>query len=128
MSHTRMEFASAILGTLLVGSAAAKDTAGKNAVLKSGELKALIQNAKTPADHRKLAAHYAAVAAKHEAEAKEHEELAALYAKSPTAQGIKHPMSPQTAEHCKMYAEHCHKAASEMKAMSARHLAMAEGK
>jgi len=60
----------------------------------------------------KLAKHYEAVAARHEAEAKEHDALAAEYSKNPTGHEQKHPMSGQTAEHCKVYAEHCRKAAA----------------
>lgn len=47
--------------------------------LSRGELKNLLANAKTPADHLKLAAYYRAEADAFEADAKEHEELAAYY-------------------------------------------------
>jgi len=75
--------------------------------LSSKQVKELVANAKTPADHLKLAHHYAAMAQKHEAEATEHEALAAEYTRNPQLGASKHPMSANTAEHCKFFAEHC---------------------
>ena len=83
-------------------------------------------SAKTPADHLKPARHYTAMAEKHEDEAKEHEALAVQYTNHPTGHEMKHPMSGQTAAHCKSYAEHCRKAAVEMRAMAAAHTDMAK--
>jgi hypothetical protein len=55
-------------------------------------VKALVVAAKTPADHMKLARHYAAIAEKHEADATEHEALAAEYTRNPRIGSSKHPM------------------------------------
>ena len=96
-------------------------------MLKSAEVRALVINAKTPADHQKLARHYTAMAEKHETEAKEHEALAEQYTKSPTGHEAKHPMSGATAAHCKYYAEHCRKAANEMRSLATAHQEMAKG-
>jgi len=74
----------------------------------------------------KLAKHYEAVAAKHEAEAKEHEMLAEQYTKNPTGHEQKHPMSGETAGHCKHYAGHCRKAAESARGIAAAHAAMAK--
>ena len=63
-------------------------------------LVAAIASAETPQDHQRIANYYKAEAGRMLAEAKEHDELAVAYAKSPNA-GAKHPMSGQTAEHCK---------------------------
>lgn len=95
-------------------------------MLKPKEVKALVANAKTPADHLKLARHYSAMAAKHEAEAQEHEALAAEYKRAPHASEMKHPGAPDTAAHCQYYAEHCRKAAAEMKALAKAHEEMAK--
>ncbi len=115
-------FARIAMGLLLIaGSGLAADK------LSAPELKKLAGSANTSADHLKLAQHYEAVAAQHEAEAKTHEELAEQYAKSPTGHEQKHPMSAETAAHCKMYAEHCHKLAGAAKAMAAAHRAAAGG-
>jgi len=106
---------------LLAGNAFAADK------LSSAAVRKLAATAKTPADHTKLAKHYEAVAAGHEAEAKEHEALAEVYTKAPTGHEQKHPMSAQTAGHCKTYAEHCRKLAAEARAMAAAHAEMAKG-
>ncbi len=117
MNTTMMKrLAGLTLGMMLVASAGfAADK------LSAAELKKMAVSASTPADHLKLAQHYEAVAADHEAEAKTHEALAEQYAKAPTGREQKHPMSGETAAHCKMYAEHCHKLSAAAKAMAAEH-------
>jgi hypothetical protein len=105
------------------GAGLAQQPTGK---LSAAELKKLARTHDTPADHQKLARHYEAVAAEHEAEAAEHEALAAEYTRQPTGQGVKHPMSAQTAEHCKVYAQHCRNVAKEARALSAEHAALAK--
>ena len=86
---------------------------------------ALVANAKTPADHEKLAAHFQTEATRLAAGAKEHEQLAGIYAKSPSAHDVKHPNSPETASHCRTLAELYSKAAKEAEAMAAAHDQMA---
>ena len=105
-----------------VGSAAEQ----QKAILSSKQLKALVATAKTPADHLKLARHYAATADKHEADAKEHMALAAEYRRSPRVSEIKRPMAGDTAAHCEYYAEHCRKAAQEMRTLAKMHEEMAK--
>lgn len=120
--------ASSLFALLFIGTVGIAPAVESKGMLKPKEVKALVANAKTPADHMKLARHFNAMAAKHEADAAEHEALAEEYAKQPRP-GAKTPMSGNTPEHCKYYAEHCRKAAAEMKAMAAAHEAMAkEGK
>jgi hypothetical protein len=114
----------AVLTLILAGQALA---IGPKDELEPNEVKALAANAKTPADHMKLAHHYTAMAAKHEAEADEHEALAVEYTRYPELGAAKHPMGPNTAEHCKFLAEHCREAAEEMKAMANAHEEMARG-
>lgn len=113
----------AMLMALSVSQAPAVEAKG---VLSSKEVKTLLTNAKTPADHMKLARHFAAKAAQHVADAKEHEELAVEYKQNPRLGSSKRPMGPDTAEHCQYYAEHCRKAAQEMRAMAAMHEEMAK--
>ena len=105
-----------------VGTAAEQ----QKAMLSNKQVKALVANAKSPADHLKLARHYAAVAEKHEAEANEHLALAAEYRKAPRPSETKRPMSPDTAAHCEYYAQHCRKAAQEMRAMAKMHEELAK--
>jgi hypothetical protein len=114
------------LGTLILLATVIPALAEHQGMLKSAEVKALVVNAKTPADHQKLAGHFTAMAEKHDAEANEHEALAAEYTKRPTGHEVKHPMSGETADHCKYYAEHCRKAAKEMRALAAAHREMAK--
>lgn len=115
-----------VLAALIVVPAPQASAVEMKGMLKSKEVKALVANAKTPADHMKLARHYTAMAEKHEAEAKEHEALAVEYARNPRLGSTKTPMSPNSAEHCKYFAEHCRKAADEMRAMAAEHEEMAK--
>ena len=112
-----------LLVTLASGTATAVEPKG---AMKPKEVKALVANATTPADHMKLARHFSAMAAKHEAEAVEHEALVVEYTRKPTVSSSKRPMAPDTAEHCKYFAEHCRNAAKEMRAMAAAHEAMAK--
>ena len=112
-----------LLVTLASGTATAVEPKG---AMKPKEVKALVANATTPADHMKLARHFSAMAAKHEAEAVEHEALVNEYTRRPTVSSVKRPMAPDTAEHCKYFAEHCRNAAKEMRAMAAAHEAMAK--
>lgn len=112
-----------LLVTLASGTAMAVEPKG---AMKPKEVRALVANATTPADHMKLARHFSAMAAKHEAEAVEHEALVIEYTRRPTVSSVKRPMAPDTAEHCKYFAEHCRNAAKEMRAMAAAHEAMAK--
>lgn len=111
-------------GALMLSSGASGQAAGN--ILTKKQLAELVSTAKTAEDHRKLAAHYRAVAAKHEMEAKEHVELAAKYKANPTASEVKRPGVPETSSHCLTYAEHCRKAAKTMSEMAAIHEEMAK--
>ena len=109
-----------VLGLTFVGATANAQ------VLKPAELKQLTANAKTAADHTKLAKHYEAKAAEYDAAAKEHEELAKEYELHPTGHDQKHPMMGQTAAHCRLFAESNRKAAAEAREIAKAHEAMAK--
>ena len=94
--------------------------------LTKTQLKSAIANAKTAEDHQRIATYYNEQADRMLAEAKEHEELAVVYAKSPNPHAVKHPMSGQTADHCKYFAEATRKAAQESKELAKLHNAMAK--
>lgn len=94
-------------------------------VLTKKELKAAIASAKTVQDHRRIATYYKAEANRMSAEAKEHDELAAAYAKTGNAHAIKHPMSGQTAEHCKYFSDAARKAAQASQELAKLHEEMA---
>lgn len=110
----------AVLGFALTGAVAHAQ------LLKPAELKELTANAKTAADHEKIAKHYDAKAAEYEATAKEHDELAAEYTKHPTGHDQKHPNMGLTASHCKTLAEASRKAATASREIAAAHRAMAK--
>ena len=113
---------SAIL--LAAGSLLAADETG---ILNKQELKTLIANAKTPADHTLLAKHFGAKAAQLDAEAKEHEELAAQYRANPNIHEMKHPGSAQTAGHCQFFGKSLRKAAVDARKLASDHELMAKG-
>ena len=89
-------------------------------------LVAAIGSAETPQDHQRIANYYKAEAGRMLAEAKEHDELAVAYAKSPNAHAMKHPMSGQTADHCKFFADAARKAAQESQELAKLHEEMAK--
>lgn len=126
MLTDRRGFAAVLLaaGSALVAVPARAQSSGK--MLTKKEVSDLAASAKTAEDHRKLAAHYAAVAARHEQEAKDHADLAAKYKSNPTASDVKRPGAPDTASHCLTYAEHCRKAAQSMRELAAMHEEMAK--
>jgi len=95
-------------------------------ILSKDELKKAIATASTSDDHERIAKHYDAKAVQLEAEAKDHEEDAAEYAKSSSMHDQKHPMSGQTASHCKLFATRFAEAAKEARLLAADHRQMAK--
>lgn len=83
------------VATIGWGSPAAADDS--HALTKT-ELKQLIATAKTPADHRKLAAHYRQEAARFEETRTEHEQMLAAYEKNRQQYRNKFP---SMADHCR---------------------------
>lgn len=124
-SNRRNFGVAALTGGALMLSRGASGQAA-DIILTKKQLEALVSTAKTAADHRKLAAHYRAVAAKHEMEAKEHVVLAAKYKANASASEVKRPGAPDTSSHCLTYAEHCRQAAKTMNEMAAMHEEMAK--
>jgi hypothetical protein len=98
----------------------AQDSKAK-VTLSKKQLKDLIANANTPADHERIAQYYDAEAARYEADAKEHEDEASYYA------GHQHPIvtghSPNNYDHYMV--SHCPQIATKLKeaAQEARDLA-----
>ena len=95
-------------------------------VLNNKEVRELIANAKTPADHRKLAKHFAALAARYEAEAADHAADAKAYRASPSASETKRPGGPDTALHCDRLAEAARNAATAARDLARDHEQMAK--
>ena len=90
-------------------------------ILSEKALTDLIANAKTPADHKKLAKHYTAVAAKYDADAANHVAEAKAYRKAPGASESKRPGSPDTAAHCDRLADLSRQSAAAARALTAYH-------
>ncbi len=99
--------------------------APENRMLSKKEVKTLVATAKTPEDHRRLAAHFEAKAERFEAEAAEHEQLAKEYRRNPLPTASKMPMSPRSAEHCEFFAKSARDAAKAARELAADHRAMA---
>jgi hypothetical protein len=97
-------------------------------LLTAKEVRELIANAKTPADHVRLQKHYLASAARYDAEAAEHTAEAAAYRKNPSFMDSKHPGNPGTASHCDRFAELSRAAAKEARDLAAAHEQMAAAK
>ena len=96
--------------------------------LSKQEVKDLVANAKTPADHLKLAAWYNAEAANLEAEAQEHELSADANRGRGETLGAKGPMNGRTAGHCDYFARTARETASNYRSLAAGQLELASGK
>ena len=94
--------------------------------LTKAEVKNLVVNAETKADHERLANHFEAEAVRYEAEAKDHNELAGFYQKSPDPALSKHPTSPRAFEHCDALSKSLLTAAKEARQLAGEHRGMAK--
>src|SRR5262245_10163913 len=110
--------------TVLAGvalTAEAKEGVSKRA------LKEMIAGAKSPADHKAIAAHFSAEAAKATAKAKEHAEMIEWYRQA--GEGLKKtPYAPGTVDHCERLVNNYKAAADEYMALAREHDAMAANK
>ncbi len=100
-------------------SAGAKD----NSVSKT-ELKSLIINAHTKADHERIARYFDAEAARYDAEAKDHTEMAGYYQKSPDPASSKHPGSSRSVAHCDSLSKNLQQSAEDARQLAAGHREM----
>lgn len=100
-----------------------------NATLSKKQLKDLIANANTPADHERIAQYYDAEGARYEADAKQHADEATYYAghQHPTAEGHSpNNYSQYMLSHCPQIAAKLKEAAQEARALAAGHREMAK--
>lgn len=111
--------------TLAVAGLVAVPAGAKDASLTKAELKSLISNAETKADHERIAKYFDAEAARYEAEAKDHAELAPFYKKNPDPALAKHVGSPRAFEHCDALSKNLQKSAEEARNLAAEHRGMA---
>ena len=116
-----------VFAVVLALAAVVSVSAGaKDKLLTKAELKNLIVNGETKADHERVAQYFDAEAARYEAEAKEHNELAGFYQKSPDPALSKHPTSPRAFEHCDSLSKSLQKSAAEARQLAAEHRLMAK--
>ena len=94
-------------------------------LLTNKQVKELVTNAKTPADHVKLQKHFLAEAAQYEAKADEHAAEAQAYRKNPTVMESKNPSGPSTVAHCERFAQLDRDAAKEARELASAHEHMA---
>jgi len=87
--------------------------------LSMKELKVLIATAKTPAEHRRIAAYYHHQA--NDLKAKDHEEMAAIYLKQPLSFEGKFPYGTVGYSHCRTFADLFAKQAKEAEALASLH-------
>jgi hypothetical protein len=117
--------------TVMILLAAAVGVIGSNAwavepaaELTKSQVKALIQTAKTPADHMKLAAYYRHEANGLQIEMKNHEEMAAAYDKNPSSHPI--PKWPTLGVHCRNLVKSYGESINEANQMAVLHEEMAK--
>jgi hypothetical protein len=115
-----------VAAVAVLGGPAAVAPAASNDILGSKEVRDLIASAKTPAEHRKLARHFAAVAARYEADAADHVAEATSYRSAPTASESKRPGGPDTARHCDRVADAARNAATAARDVARDHENMAK--
>lgn len=111
--------------TLALAAVVSVPADAKAQPVKKSELKGLLTNAETKADHERIAQYFDAEAVRYEAEAKDHGELAPFYKKSPDPALSKHPGSPRAFEHCDALSKNLQKSAEEARSLAAEHRGMA---
>jgi hypothetical protein len=122
----RLERAAGVGYAAPVATAAPVAQASSSDFLSGKEVRDLIANAKTPADHLKLAKHFEAVAARYEADAADHVAEAKAYRSGPNASESKRPGSPDTAVHCDRLAAAARNAATAARELARDHEKMAK--
>ena len=98
----------------------------KDKQLGKKELKSLIANAETKADHERIAQYFDAEATKYDGEAKEHGELAPIYQRNPSSTPTKYPGSVQSFQHCGSLSKSLQQAAESARQLAADHRGMAK--
>ena len=117
----------AILGVIFAtASVVSLAAAAKDKPLSKAEVKSLIANAETKAEHERLAKHFEAEATRYEAEAKEHAELAQVYQQNTPPITAKYPGLMQTFQHCDSVSKALLQAAENARKLASEHSEMAK--
>ncbi len=102
---------------------------GTNPTLSKNELKGLLKNARTPAEHRTIAEYYRQNAKRLTASSKSHAELAEVYAKNPPFPAMEAKQGDafgQGASHCRKWAKLDAEQADKAEKLAALHEDMAK--
>ena len=127
----RSRFARKVLGWSVLASALATVPVAAQTVktdrLTDTEVVALIEKAKTPADHERLAAYYEQIASDLDQKAKQHKEFAAAYRRNPGSGNPARTSSTMAeATHCDRIASALTKTAKEARTMEDHHKMLAK--
>ena len=126
MNTRTLRLAVFAVATVMLTAVVSVPAGAKDKTPSKTELKSLIANAETKADHERIAQYFDAEAASYEAEAKDHGELAPFYQKSPDPALSKHPASPRSFEHCDSLTKSLKQAAENARQLAADHRGMAK--
>ena len=117
---------SAFTTAMALAAGSATLQAANSKKLSKKELQALIERAKSSADHRKLSDYYSNLAIEYDAESNQHTAMAESYIKNPTIQEMKNPGGATTAGHCRFFAAKYKEMAETARTMSTMHSEMAK--
>ena len=114
-----------LLLALTAGVSARASQTGNTTRLSKTELNNLLTNAKTAADHQRLAQYFTANAAKLEAEAQDYDQRAEQFRSHPSTDEYKRPMTGRTYAGCRFIADKLHKKAAENQQLAAEQVKLA---
>ncbi|HWT66463.1 MAG TPA: hypothetical protein VN151_10155 [Terracidiphilus sp.] len=117
-------FVTLIAVLVLTASAFATPATQASTQLTKEQLKTLVANAKTPAEHERIAAYYRALSEKLLAESNAHAQMAAELASNSATNNAK--VHHGTVDHCKYLAETLKAKAAKAAAQAAEHEQMAK--
>ncbi len=116
----------AVFAAAILTAVVSVPTGAKDKPFSKSEIKNLIGNAETKADHERIAQYFDAEAARWEAEADTHGELALYYRRNPDPAAWRYSRSPRSFEHCDSLVKDLRKAAQESRDLAADHRTMAK--
>ena len=115
-----------VVAIAMVPAVVSVPAAAKDKTLSQKDLKYLIANAETKAEHERIAQYFDAETTKYEAEAKEHADLALLYQRNTGPTPTKYPGSMQSFQHCDSLSKSLQQAAENARQLAAEHRDMAK--
>lgn len=119
--HSRITALTVLMMVLFIVPAFARAAQTSNETLSKKELKVLLKNARTSADHQRIAAYYRQEAQRLVAKSKDHEEMGAVYEKSPLPYEGKFPYGTVGVSHCRRWAQLDREQAKQAEALAALH-------